>query len=253
MGLAMHAAEDVLAAIQAGRLGATSLVIDHALACLDQVATWVDEFEAHEALPAGSGQAARDLAEDLRGLIQIQASTQPAAGRTAGRDSDEVPDWVAASRRAGHAEARAGIPVHRILLRAGSGLLLRRPRSAGSGPACARAPLFRVEAREAQPPLADLDPYSCNLRLRGICATTPAELAAVFRLMPDQIRIFEIPNHVHGRCWRRRRRRRDHADTRCVGRAGAGSADVRRSRARRGPHRLGNACHGWSAALQPAR
>ena len=56
--------------------------------------------------------------------------------------------------------------------------------------------LFRVEAREAQPPLADLDPYSCNLRLRGICATTPTELAAVFRLMPDQIRIFEIPNDV---------------------------------------------------------
>ena len=52
MGLVMHAAEDVLSAIQAGRLGATSLVIDHALACLDQVATWVDEFEAHEALPA---------------------------------------------------------------------------------------------------------------------------------------------------------------------------------------------------------
>ena len=53
-----------------------------------------------------------------------------------------------------------------------------------------------MEAREAQPPLADLDPYSCNLRLRGICATTPAELAAVFRLVPDQIRIFEIPSHA---------------------------------------------------------
>ena len=57
MGLVMHAAEDVLAAIQAGRLGATSLVIDHALACLDQVATWVDEFEAHEALPADVGRS----------------------------------------------------------------------------------------------------------------------------------------------------------------------------------------------------
>ena len=141
MGLVMHAAEDVLSAIQAGRLGATSLVIDHALACLDQVASWVDEFEAHEALPAGSGEAARKLAEDLRGLIQVQASTQPAAGRMAGRDGDEVPDWVRSLlAAAGHAEARAGIPVHRILLRAGSGLFLRRPRSAGRGPACARAP-----------------------------------------------------------------------------------------------------------------
>ena len=197
MGLAMHAAEDVLAAIQAGRLGATSLVIDHALACLDQVATWVDEFEAHEALPAGSGEAARVLAKDLRGLIQIQASTQPATGRTAGRDSDEVPDWVES-------------------LSAAPDMLKPDPESRfiafcyEPDPGCffdghdplevvRRVPglrLFRVEAREAQPPLADLDPYSCNLRLRGICATTPTELAAVFRLMPDQIRIFEIPNDV---------------------------------------------------------
>ena len=47
-------------------------MIDHALACLDQVANWVDEFEAHEALPAESGETARKLAEDLRGLIQVR-------------------------------------------------------------------------------------------------------------------------------------------------------------------------------------
>lgn len=33
MGLVMYAAEDVLSAKQAGRLGATSLVIDKALSC----------------------------------------------------------------------------------------------------------------------------------------------------------------------------------------------------------------------------
>ena len=66
MGLVLHAAEDVLAAIQTGRLGATSLVIDQILACLDQVAAWVDDFEAQGALPLESGEAARKIAGALR-------------------------------------------------------------------------------------------------------------------------------------------------------------------------------------------
>ena len=197
MGLVMHAAEDLLAAIQAGQLGATSLVIDHALACLDQVATWVDEFEAHEALPAESGEAARELAEDLRDLIQIQASTQPAAGRPAGRDSDEVPDWVRGLLAA--PDMPKPDPESRLIAfcyEPDPGCFFDGHDPLGVVRRVPGLRLFRMEAREAHPPLADLDPYSCNLRLGGICDTTPAELAAVFRLLPDQVRIFEIPNDV---------------------------------------------------------
>ena len=50
-----------------------------------------------------------------------------------------------------------------------------------------------MESREASLPLAELDPYACNLRLLGICTATSAELAAVFRLLPDQVRVFAIP------------------------------------------------------------
>ena len=53
MALTLHAAEDLLAAIQAGRMGPTSGVIDQALACLDQVSGWVDAFEAHAILASG--------------------------------------------------------------------------------------------------------------------------------------------------------------------------------------------------------
>ena len=80
MGLVVHAAEDLLAAIQAGRLGATSVVIDHALACLDQVATWVDDFEAHATLPPGAGEAARKLADDFRTLLGGRAAAAPKLG-----------------------------------------------------------------------------------------------------------------------------------------------------------------------------
>lgn len=197
MGLVMHAAEDVLAAIQAGRLGETSLVIDHALACLDQVAIWVDEFEARDTLPANSGEVARNLAENLRNLVQVQASTQPAAGSLVGRDSGEIPDWARSILAAPDMPKRE--PESRFIAF-----------SYEPDPDCffdghdplevvRRAPglrLFRIEAREAQSPLADLDPYSCNLRLKGICATTPAGLAAVFRLLPNQVRVFEVPTHT---------------------------------------------------------
>ncbi|HWN53229.1 MAG TPA: Hpt domain-containing protein, partial [Xanthobacteraceae bacterium] len=44
MSVTLHAAEDLLAAIHSGRLGITSAAIDQALACLDQVSQWVDEF-----------------------------------------------------------------------------------------------------------------------------------------------------------------------------------------------------------------
>ena len=52
---------------------------------------------------------------------------------------------------------------------------------------------FQIEPREAWPPLRDLDPFSCNLRLQAISAATHAQLTTLFRLVPDQVRIVEIP------------------------------------------------------------
>ena len=52
---------------------------------------------------------------------------------------------------------------------------------------------FHAEARETWPPVADLDPFACNLRLQGISAGGHAELADIFRLVPDQVRLVEVP------------------------------------------------------------
>ena len=93
LGLILHAGEDVLAAIQTGRLGATSTVIERALACLDQAAKWVDDFEAHEALPAKAGEVARRLAEELRSTLGGGAATEPKR-RPDGRRGEDVPNWA---------------------------------------------------------------------------------------------------------------------------------------------------------------
>jgi len=45
MSLMLHAAEDLLAGIRHGTLGVNAEIVDTALACLDQVSRWVDDFE----------------------------------------------------------------------------------------------------------------------------------------------------------------------------------------------------------------
>ncbi|AMN40460.1 chemotaxis protein CheA [Rhodoplanes sp. Z2-YC6860] len=194
MGLVMHAAEDLLSAIQAGRVGATSLVIDHALGCIDQVAIWVDEFEAHEALPAEAGEAARKMADGLRGLISTQGSSGAGAERMAARGRGQIPGWVERLLTSPDMPKPAPLPpLIAFCYEPNAGCFFD-----GDDPleVVRRLPglqLFHMESSEALPPLAELDPYTCNLRLLGICAATSAELAAVFRLLPDQVRVFEIP------------------------------------------------------------
>ena len=48
---------------------------------------------------------------------------------------------------------------------------------------------FHIEPREAFSPLADIDPYACNLRLQAISAGDRDEIARIFRLVPDQVQI----------------------------------------------------------------
>ena len=53
---------------------------------------------------------------------------------------------------------------------------------------------LHIEPREPWSSLAELDPFSCNLRLQAISAATQEELGKVFRLVPDQVRVVAIPS-----------------------------------------------------------
>jgi two-component system chemotaxis sensor kinase CheA len=195
LGLILHAGEDVLAAIQAGRLGATSTVVERALACLDQAARWVTDFEAHQALPAKAGEVARQLAEELRSTLGGGAATEPRPGPD-GRRDEQVPGWArrlidavgldtAAYRSSGQLFAIAYEPNARCFFDGDDPLeLIRRT---------PKVVAFHIAVGEREAPLSELDPLSCNLRLLAISAATHVELATVFRLVPDQVRIVEFP------------------------------------------------------------
>ena len=50
---------------------------------------------------------------------------------------------------------------------------------------------LRVEG--AQGPLAELDPFSCRLRFHAIAVAPRDQLSAIFRQVPDQVRIITVP------------------------------------------------------------
>ena len=87
----LHAAEDLLANVRRGTLRASPEVIDAALACLDQVSRWVDDFETAGSLRSQAGGEGRAIAERLRSLLSAE-SRQP--GRL-----HKIRRWAAARKR----------------------------------------------------------------------------------------------------------------------------------------------------------
>jgi two-component system, chemotaxis family, sensor kinase CheA len=197
MTLALHAAEDLLAAIHAGRLPASAAAVDQALACLDKVSAWVDDFEASASLPSNAGDDARLIAERLRALLSAPTSegTAPAVGGAA--EAGALPEWAQVLIRAeGVAIAREKLP-HRpcaVCYEPQAGCFFD-----GDDPIQLMRQIpgvlaVRIEERASWPPLADLDPFACNLRLLAICGADGATISNIFRLVPDQVRIVEIPS-----------------------------------------------------------
>jgi len=196
MSIALHAAEDLLASVRQGALGSGPEIIDAALSCLDQVSRWVDDFEAAGLLPARAGEDGRVLAERLRSLLPAEAGRrQPEAA--AQKSAAGLPQWAA-----------------RLIAAERDAMASRMPKGASAVTAISYQPIagcffngddplqlmrqvpdllaFRIEPRDAFAPLADIDPYACNLCLMAISAADRDEIARIFRLVPDQVQITSI-------------------------------------------------------------
>jgi two-component system, chemotaxis family, sensor kinase CheA len=201
MSIMLHAAEDLLAGVRQGALGSGHDVIDAALACLDQVSRWVDDFETAGALPAQAGADGRVLAERLRSFLPAAAGQQrpgSAALKSAAVVESGLPEWAA-----------------RLIAAGRDAMALRMPKRASALVAISYQPIagcfyngddplqlmrqvpkllaFHIESREAFAPLADIDPYACNLRLQAISAGDRDEISRIFLLVPDQVHITSIP------------------------------------------------------------
>jgi two-component system, chemotaxis family, sensor kinase CheA len=194
MSLTLHAAEDLLAAMHAGRLAATPAIIDQALMCLDQVSRWVDDFEIRGELPPHAGEDARAMAARLLDLLSNDPP-EPDPGASPPAVASALPDWVSALVETRRASQEMGEDITGLFA------VSYEPHADcffdGTDPLQLMWQVpdllaFHIEACQPWPPLADLDPYSCNLRLQCLSAGNRAKLANIFRLVPDQVRIVEV-------------------------------------------------------------
>jgi two-component system chemotaxis sensor kinase CheA len=190
MSFVLHAAEDLLAEVNARRQPITTSLVNEALLSLDQISKWIDDFEASGALPSDAGDTARKSTERLRALLN-EASAKPVES---GQDSGGTPSW--ASRLAAEIFQLPGKSDHNHLA------IEYEPLSDcffnGDDPlrllqSVPNLLAVSVEPRKEWQRLGELDPFVCNLRIHAIAKTTRSEVAQIFRFVPDQIRVFELP------------------------------------------------------------
>jgi two-component system, chemotaxis family, sensor kinase CheA len=200
LSIVMHAAEDLLAAVRRGGLDASADIIDQALACLDLVSRWIGEFEDAGSLTPQADGDGRVMVERLQSLLPRE--TAPSARKPQPAASDAPwPEWVSVLIIAERDALASRLAMHSSVLFAISYEPIAGCFFNGDDPLQLMRQLpdmlaFRVESREAFPPVANLDPYACNLRLQAISGGGQDEIRKIFRLVPDQVRISSIPEEA---------------------------------------------------------
>jgi two-component system chemotaxis sensor kinase CheA len=199
MSIMLHAAEDLLASVKQGSLSVSADIIDQALACLDQVSLWVDDFESGGSLTEEAGEEGRAMAGRLRSFLPADQRQQP---KSLLRESVPGGDkalpgwasrWIAAQCDALASRNHTPSPdVFAISYEPNADCFFN-----GDDPLQLMRQVpdllaFHLEPREFFPPLSDVDPYACNLRLQAISASGHDDIARIFRLVPDQVRITRL-------------------------------------------------------------
>lgn len=115
----VHAGEDVLDRVRAGKLPYTSAMADLLLAAMDHSAEMIDALESTGELPASAEERSHQLARDLRAFLQDTSTGAASASSAAGGSGAGAPS-DAASRAASHADAAAVQAIAAAALSAGA-------------------------------------------------------------------------------------------------------------------------------------
>jgi two-component system chemotaxis sensor kinase CheA len=165
------------------------------------VSGWVDHFEMAGALPSQAGGDGRAMAGRLRSLLpgaEGRESGLPTPNSAAGGGAYALPEWVT-QLVAAHRDAIASqLPEQPAATTAVCYEPIAGCFYNGDDPLQLMQQIpdllaLDIAPREVFLPLADLDPYACNLRLRAVSAGDPDAIALIFRLVPDQVQIVGIP------------------------------------------------------------
>ncbi|MCJ2089996.1 chemotaxis protein CheA [Methylobacterium sp. E-005] len=185
----VHAAEDLLVEVRAGKLTLEPEIVDGLLDSLDLVGHWIDVLETREVLPDDAEAAMSGRVVALRGWLEAGG---PAAAANAA-DSQAAPDWLGAlpevERQAAYA---AGAPLVAWSYEPDEACFFR-----GDDPAhlVAQAPGLvglRVLPRGPVPPLEAYDPVLSWLRFEVLCAASAEAVSEHLRYVSDQVQVSPI-------------------------------------------------------------
>ena len=189
----VHAGEDVLCTVQAGRLPLDSGLADALLESLDLVSLWIDALAGTGTLPAEAQAASTQAAGRLRARLDaaVPQSADPAAARKAA-GSGELPDWLPERPWSAQPAADRG-PLLAIRYRPDEHCFFRGEDPLGLMRQLPGLRLLRAIAVDPLPPLADIDPFVCALELRAVAEASPDEAATLFQYVKDQVEIVLLP------------------------------------------------------------
>lgn len=198
--LLVHAAEDLLDALRSQAVPFERGMIDVLLDAFDQVSRWIDELEHTESLPAALEADARTLSGTLRAFLKDRT---PESATTDGPFTPTFDDlhWI------GRFPEEERTTLYRWLTESGEPLVAFRYVPDANCFFNGEDPFYQIRQIprlapldlapiEPWPPLAELDAYRCVLRFEGIACAPPAEVAKLFRYVPDQVCLLETSPHV---------------------------------------------------------
>jgi two-component system chemotaxis sensor kinase CheA len=189
MGLALHAAEDLLGALREKRASIDAHVMDSLLGCIAQTERWVAIIEKAGQLPPDAAEEGYRLARALR--AQLDEDPAQAADVVPQPNLSWIEELIAQSRNPA------------ILRTQNAPLVAIRytPRAdcffAGDDPiALLRAVpdlvAVRLSNRDPWPPVTEIDPFSCNLRIEALSGAELDMVKTIFRFVPDQVILHKI-------------------------------------------------------------
>jgi len=181
----LHQAEDLLSQARAGKIVVDATLIDPLLAVIE----WVDSSIEGISQTGRLSEAQEKQAPRLQRLVSGQM-TERDAGETAPAP-EAIPDWALSLQQRVPATDAAG---NLIAIR-------YEPHPEcffnGDDPLATISHLsdlrhLALSLREPLPAPQDYDPFRCNLLIEAVSGGSLAEAEGVFRLIPDQVKLFTL-------------------------------------------------------------
>ncbi|MET3858645.1 chemotaxis protein CheA [Rhizobium sp. OAE497] len=182
----LHQAEDLLSQARAGKIVVDATLIDPLLAVIE----WVDSSIEGISETGRLSEAQEKQAPRLLRLVSGEM-TERDAGETALAPT-AIPDWALTLRQQVPG-ADAGTTLIAIRYEPHPECFFN-----GDDPLATISRLsdlrhLALSLREPRPAPQDYDPFRCNLLIEAVSGGSLAEAEGVFRLIPDQVKLFTLP------------------------------------------------------------